>query len=110
VESRSVFESAVVGAAPLWRNFGTRVARESAYVHFVNDSPGPWVAERRIALPIEFVVVDDHAFHRCGGIVSRIAGGAATVGRGHYNTLPVWIEKNLAGIETKASFWIAGSG
>jgi hypothetical protein len=53
------------------------------------------VTERRIAFPIEFAVVDHHAFHRGSGVLSDSLAGAATVSLGTTTLFPYGSRRTL---------------
>jgi hypothetical protein len=75
------------------------MACKTPNVHFIDDSPGRGVSERRVPIPIISGRIYHHAFHRRRAIVSRSTGGFAAVIPGNCYTAAIRIEQELRGIE-----------
>src|SRR4030095_11602148 len=92
-----------VGTALIRREAGTRMTREPAHMHLVDDGLGPWAVKRGICFSVELIRVNYYALYRGVGVCARLAGGAPAVLRGDDNALSVRIEKHLVCVETKTS-------
>ena len=81
----------------------TRVSREAAHVHLVDNCARRRLAQWRVSLPIVCLRIDDHAFHCRGRIVAWLAGCLTVIGLGHNDRSAVRIEQHLGGVEPQAA-------
>src|SRR5205807_7831206 len=65
---RDLLDQAGVSAARLLPDPRTRMARETAHVHLVNDGACGGLAQRLVSLPVVRVGIHDNAFHRYRGL------------------------------------------
>src|SRR6478736_3651742 len=78
--------------------------REAAHVEFVDDGLGEGPPERLIAFPVVTIAIGDDALHRDRGVPARPDRSEAVVAVGNRDREPVWIEKDLLGIEPQSTF------
>ena len=71
LEIRDLLDQAGVRAARLLADAGTRMAREAADVHLVDDGARGRPAQRHVALPVVGARIDDDALHRRRRVVAR---------------------------------------
>src|SRR5262249_57212946 len=91
LQVRNLLDQTGVGAALVLGDTGTRMARETADVHFVDDRARRWPVKRRVALPVVRGRVDDDAFHRRRCIIARAAGGLTAIALRHNDAATVRI-------------------
>jgi hypothetical protein len=91
------------------RDARARVPGEPAEMHLIDDRLGERPTERRIALPVVRVRVDDHVFESRGGTVAGVACSFPTATHGSGNAFPVWVEKYLVRVEAQPPFGIERS-
>ena len=76
--------------------------RETSDMHLVDDRAGNGVPQWNIALPVVAAGVDHYAFHRNRIVHPVLACHLARISIRHGDSAPVWVEQNLARIETEA--------
>src|SRR5262249_4052038 len=75
------------------------MARETSYMHLVNDSLGGRALEWWVAFPIVSVSINHDALHRGGCIVALEASGIAAVIPGNDYAAPVRVKENFGRIK-----------
>src|SRR6516162_2028061 len=75
---------------------------ETSDMHLVDDRAGDGAPQWNIALPIVAAGVDYYALHRNRIVHPVLACNLPRISVRHSDSAPIWVEQNLARIETKA--------
>ena len=78
------------------------MSREASHVHLVNDGLGSRPVKRSVAFPIVGAGIDNHALHRCRGVVALQGCSFAAVIPGNNDAPAVWVQEDLRGIKAHA--------
>src|SRR5690348_9626390 len=76
--------------------------RKSLYMHFVDDRLRRWPSQWCVAFPVVQTRIHDHAFHRCGGIVSFLSRCFTGVVSRNSDSSTIRVEQDLRGIKEHA--------
>ena len=68
------------------------MARESRYMHFIDDASTKRSIERLISLPIKSAQISQYTFHACRGVVSRVTCGSSIIVPANGYTFPIRVE------------------
>src|SRR6185503_15634382 len=101
LEIRNFLDQTSVGAARVLRNARTRMAREAANVHFINDLTLGGKPQRRVAFPIIGGCVNHYVLHCHRGIVALKTSGVAAVVWRNNDAAPVWVEEQFGRVESQ---------
>src|SRR5215470_6025676 len=85
------------------------MARETSYMHLVNDRLGGRALQWSVAFPIVSVSIDHDALHRGGCVVAFEASGVAAVIPGNDYAAPVRVKEDLGRIKAHPACGIEGT-
>ena len=97
---RNLLDHAEIGTSVGRSHPGVGVARESRYMHFIDDASTKRSIKRPITLPIKGTQIDQYTFHARRGVVSRLTGSSSIIVRANGYTFPIRIDQDFLTVKT----------